>query len=164
MWGLVVALAAAAALVAGCAQRATSSPGAEAAGSAPPPTKRVIYMTALEYKGSTAVANEPFPGGPAPAGGGYILKEPVDGRWETSTYRWEPGLIVVYQGDEVELNIWGVNGKEHPSYIEGYVTEFKVKRGQLTTLRFTADKPGLFRIVCSAHLPSMQSWLLVLPR
>ena len=53
--------------------------------------------------GSTLVAKEAFPAAKAPGGGGYILKAPKDGKWETSTYRWEPGQVVVYQGDEVEL-------------------------------------------------------------
>jgi heme/copper-type cytochrome/quinol oxidase subunit 2 len=125
-------------------------------------TKKVIYMSAVEYKGGTS--SEPFPTDPAPAGGGYIIKPPdATGRWETSTYRWEPGVIAVNQGDEVELWIWGVNGALHPSYIEEYVPEFSVTRGDLTVLNFTADKAGTFRIHCSAHQPSMEAFLLVLP-
>ncbi len=73
------------------------------AANAPAATKRTIYMTALEYKGSTEVVKEPFPTSKLPEGGGYLRKAPADGKWETSTYRWEPGTIVVYQGDEVEL-------------------------------------------------------------
>ena len=132
--------------------------------SAPAATKRTIHMTALEYKGSTEVAREPFPVAAVPGGGGYILKEPKDGKWETSTYRWEPGTIVVYQGDEVELRIWGVNGAEHPGRIEGYEEAFSVKRGQLTTVSFIASKPGVFRILCDVHNPSMTGTLVVLAR
>ena len=132
--------------------------------SAPAATKRTIHMTALEYKGSTEVAKEPFPVAAVPGGGGYILKEPKDGKWETSTYRWEPGTIVVYQGDEVELRIWGVNGAEHPGRIEGYEEAFSVKRGQLTTVSFIASKPGVFRILCDVHNPSMTGTLVVLAR
>lgn len=132
--------------------------------SAPAATKRTIHMTALEYKGSTEVAKEPFPVAAVPGGGGYILKDPKDGKWETSTYRWEPGTIVVYQGDDVELRIWGVNGAEHPGRIEGYDEAFSVKRGQLTTVSFTASKPGVFRILCDVHSPSMTGTLVVLAR
>lgn len=131
---------------------------------APAATKRTIHMTALEYKGSTEVAKEPFPAAEVPGGGGYILKKPVDGKWETSTYRWEPGTIVVYQGDDVELKIWGVNGADHPARIEGYGNAFNVKRGQLTTVTFKADKPGVFRILCDVHNPSMTGTLVVLGR
>jgi plastocyanin len=132
--------------------------------SAPAATKRTIYMTALEYKGSTEVAKEPFPTSKLPEGGGYIRKAPADGKWETSTYRWEPGMIVVYQGDAVELQIWGVNGAVHPGRIEGYEKTFAVKRGELTTLSFTADKAGVFRILCDTHNPSMTGTLVVLAR
>lgn len=132
--------------------------------SAPAAAKRTIYMTALEYKGSTEVAKEAFPAQAVPAGGGYILKEPKDGKWETSTYRWEPGTVVVYQGDDVELQIWGVNGADHPSRIEGYEKAFNVKRGQLTTVSFKADKTGVFRILCDVHNPSMTGTLVVLGR
>lgn len=131
---------------------------------APAAAKRTIYMSAVEYKGSTEVAKEGFPATQVPAGGGYILKAPVDGKWETSTYRWEPGTIVVYQGDEVELLIWGVNGAEHPGRIEGYDKSFTVKRGQLATVSFTANKAGVFRILCDIHNPSMTGTLVVLSR
>lgn len=154
MRALVAATVAAGLLVASCA----------GAGQAPAAAKRTIYMSAVEYKGSTEVAKEPFPAAAAPTGGGYSLKAPKDGKWENSTYRWEPGTIVVYQGDDVELQIWGVNGAEHPSRIEGYEKAFNVKRGQLSTLSFRADKPGVFRMICDVHLPSMTGTLVVLPR
>ena len=131
---------------------------------APAATKRTIYMSAVEYKGSTEVAKEAFPNAPVPSGGGYILKAPADGKWENSTYRWEPGTVVVYQGDDVELKIWGVNGADHPSKVEGYDKTFNVKRGQLTTLSFKADKAGVFRILCDVHSPSMTGTLVVLGR
>lgn len=128
-------------------------------------TKRTVYMSAIEPKGSTTVDKEPFPPASLPAGGGYILKPPdATGKWEVSSYGWEPAVIVVYQGDEVTLQILGINGKEHVSYIEGYVESFNVKRGELTVLKFTADKVGTFRIVCKTHSPSMEGYLVVLPR
>ena len=136
---------------------ADSSSRAAAAGA-----KKVIYMSAVEYKGGTN--SEPFPAATPPAGGGYVIKAPDDtGRWETSTYRWEPGVVVANQGDEVELWIWGVNGSQHPASIEGYVPEFTVTRGALTTVKFTADKAGTFRITCHVHQPSMEGLLVVLP-
>ncbi len=131
---------------------------------APAATTRTIHMTAVEYKGSTEVAKEAFPTSTLPEGGGYLRKAPADGKWETSTYRWEPGTIVVYQGDEVELRIFGVNGATHPGKIEGYDKSFAVKRGELTTMKFKADRPGVFRILCDVHSPSMTGTLVVLPR
>jgi hypothetical protein len=143
--------------------RVTLGDGAEASPSEiAAPAKKTIYMSAVEYKGGTST--EPFPSATPPPGGGYILKPPDStGRWETSTYRWEPGTVVVNRGDEVELWIWGVNGADHPSYIEGYVADFTVTRGNLTILNFTASQSGTFRIHCNAHPPSMEALLLVLP-
>jgi hypothetical protein len=136
-----------------------SSPGSGASAAG---VKRVIYMSAVEYKGGTN--SEPFPAEPAPEGGGYIIKPPDStGRWETSTYRWEPGVVVANKGDEVELWIWGVNGSQHPATIERYVPEFTVTRGNLKVLKFTADQAGTFRITCNVHPPSMEALLVVLP-
>lgn len=126
------------------------------------PTKRTIAMSTVEYKGSTSVDKEPFPQEKPPAGGGYLLTPPDKGQWQTSTYRFEPGFIVVNQGDDVELQIWGVNGAHHHTDIEGVGKTFVVRRGQLTTVSFKADKPGIFRIVCHDHQPSMTAQLVVL--
>ncbi|MBI2846062.1 MAG: hypothetical protein HYX86_05895, partial [Chloroflexi bacterium] len=97
------------------------------------PAERTVYMAAVEPKGGTNVSDEPFPVIALPEGGGYGLKPPDDtGRWEVETYRWTPGTIVVNQGDEVTLEIIGINGSEHPSTIEGYDLSFVVKRGEIT--------------------------------
>ena len=59
---------------------------AEAAG-----MKRTITMVAVEPKGGTTVDKEPFPSAALPEGKGYELKSPdASGRWEVSTYRWDP--------------------------------------------------------------------------
>lgn len=126
--------------------------------------ERTIYMAAIEPKGSTSVAKEPFPAATLPAGGGYALDEPdADGNWVVETYRWLPGEITVVQGDKVTLEVLGVNGASHPTTIEGYDVSFEVKRGQLNRVTFTADKPGVFRIICALHQPSMTGQLVVLP-
>lgn len=125
--------------------------------------KRTITMVAVEPKGGTTVDKEPFPTAALPEGKGYELEAPnAEGRWEVSTYRWEPNQIIVNQGDEVTLEILGVNGAEHPSVIDGYDISFTVKRGQLTTVTFTADKPGVFELRCGTHQPSMVGELIVL--
>jgi len=127
------------------------------------PVERTIYMAAVEPKGGVTVDKEPFPSAALPEGGGYILKEPnADGRWEVETYRWDPGTIVVNQGDIVTLEIVGINGTEHPFTIEGYDLSGVVKRGEITRVTFTADKAGIFKIKCGVHLPSMQAELVVL--
>lgn len=127
------------------------------------PRERTIYVAAVESKGGVHVDHEPFPTQAVPEGGGYLLKKPDDkGRWEVSSYRWDPGTIVVNQGDRVTLEIVGINGNEHPFTIEGYWLTGVVRRGQITRLSFIADKAGIFKIICRTHSPSMQADLVVL--
>lgn len=135
------------------------------AASVPPPVKRTIYMAAIEPKGSANVEKETFPKVPLPAGGGYGLKAPdKEGKWEVETYAWLPGSITVYQGDEVSLQVVGINGAEHAVSIEGYALKYAVKRGEITTVSFKANKAGIFEIICHTHRPSMTGQLIVLPR
>jgi len=130
-----------------------------------PASKRTITMTAVEPKGGVTVDKEAFPKGKLPEGGGYVLKSPDNtGRWEISTYRWDPNQITVFQGDEVTLEIIGINGEAHPTIVEGYGLSFAVKRGEVTTVKFKADKVGVFKFQCTAHQPTMVGELIVLPR
>jgi plastocyanin len=138
-----------------------------AAGSAGPAQaagmKRTITMVAVEPKGGATVDKEPFPAATLPEGEGYELTAPnAEGRWEVSTYRFDPNQIIVNQGDEVTLEVLGVNGAEHPTAIDGYDISFTVKRGQLSTVSFTADKAGVFQFRCGIHQPSMIGELIVL--
>ncbi|MBI3969939.1 MAG: cupredoxin domain-containing protein [Chloroflexi bacterium] len=120
---------------------------------------------AVEPKGGTTADKKPFPKTALPPGGGYILKPPDEtGRWEVSTYRWDPNQVIVNQGDSVTLEIIGINGAEHPAAIEGYDQKFTVKRGEVTRVVFRATKAGVFRIVCAAHNPAMVGELIVLAR
>lgn len=135
------------------------------AASVPSPMKRTIYMAAIEPKGSASVEKEAFPKAPLPAGGGYGLKAPdKEGKWEVETYAWIPGSITVYQGDDVTLQVVGVNGAEHAVTIEGYAIKYVVKRGEITTVSFRAKKAGIFDIICHTHRPAMTGQLIVLPR
>jgi plastocyanin len=129
------------------------------------PGKRVITMLAVEPKGGVTIDKEAFPADALPEGGGYIMKEPnAEGRWEVSAYVFMPSQVIVQEGDEVTLEMVGINGAEHPGLIEGYDIEFNVLRGQMTRVSFLADKPGVFRIRCDAHHPSMHGELIVLPK
>lgn len=151
--GLVLGLAGVAALA------ATPKPAATQA------MERTLYIAAIEPKGSTMVAQEPFPSAELPKGGGYLLKAPdADGRWEVSTYQFSPASFVVNQGDDVTLELVGINGKEHPTIIDGYDVAFNVMRGQVTRASFKADKAGVFNVICQIHRPAMTAQLVVLPR
>lgn len=127
--------------------------------------KRTIVVTAVEPKGTTNVEKEPYPTQALPEGGGYKLKEPDDsGDWRVSAYVFDPRQIIVDEGDEVTLEFVGINGALHPITISGYDKMFELKRGQVTQISFTADKPGVFSIVCATHHPSMVAELIVEPK
>lgn len=127
--------------------------------------KRTIVITAVEPKGTTTLDKEPFPAKPLPEGGGYQLKEPdKDGKWQVSAYVFDPRQIQVEEGDEVTLEFVGINGALHPITISGYNKTFELKRGEVTRITFTADKPGVFSIVCAVHHPSMVAELIVSPK
>ena len=143
------------ALGAGVSQVATGAVAAD----------RHIVVTAVEPKGGVTVDKEPFPETPLPEGGGYVLKKPDDkGRWEVAVYVFEPRQIFVDEGDRVTLEFVGINGARHPTTIEAYGQVFELKRGHVQKVTFTADKPGRHSIVCSAHLPTMTSELIVAPK
>jgi plastocyanin len=134
--------------------------------SAAAPVKRTIYMAAIEPRGGTQASSEAFPTTPLPGGPGYVLTPTnAAGRWEVSAYMWQPGFVVANEGEDVTLEIIGLNGAEHPSFIEGInVPAFTVRRGQITNVNFRASRPGFYRIVCGNHLPNMIGYLVVLPR
>lgn len=126
--------------------------------------KRFFTLAAVEPKGGTNVTQEAFPGQSLPSGGGYVLKEPDEtGRWEVSAYVWMPAQIVVNEGDEVTLEVVGINGAEHPTEIEGLDVSFTLRRGEVIRIEFTADRPGTYPIVCHTHTPSMRGEIVVLP-
>lgn len=133
----------------------------------PAAQERVIYMAAIEPKGGTTVDQEPFPAGELPQGGGYVKKAPdaATGRWEVSVYQFSPAMVVVKQGERVTLEIVGINGAKHTVHVEKYHPEHAlVTRGEITRVQFTADTPGIFKIHCKEHEPSMEGTLVVLPR
>jgi hypothetical protein len=129
------------------------------------PTNRTFYINTVEPKGTGNVTEEPFPNTTLPAGGGYVLNPPdEEGNWEVETYVFDPSLIVVYEGDQVTLNILGVNGRAHNITVNGYVEPFELHRGELKTVTFTADRAGTIDFICHVHQPTMHGQIIVLPR
>jgi plastocyanin len=133
--------------------------------------QRTIYINLIEPKGGTNVKNEPYPATELPAGkegtpGGLAIKEPDEtGRWQVSAYVFDPSTVVVYQGDEVTLNFFGINGKEHSIHIDEYIKHhFTIHRGELVSKTFVASEPGIFKMHCQEHEPNMVGQLIVLPR
>jgi len=73
-----------------------------------------------------------------------------DGK-KIEAYRWDPGTIIVNKGEEVELQITGINGSTHPFVIEGLGIRGEVTKGKTTIVRFKADKTGTYPILCLTH-------------
>ncbi|MBD2844895.1 cupredoxin domain-containing protein [Paenibacillus sp. IB182496] len=95
--------------------------------SSAPSEERVIHLITTEFKTTTA-----------------------DGK-ALEVYRFDPGTVVVQRGEPTQLNITGVNGQSHPFVIEGLDIRGEVKKGETTVVRFTAEKPGTYPIVCLTH-------------
>jgi plastocyanin len=135
------------------------------------PVERLITIQAVQYDMTRSVDRTPFPAHTLEkypdleAGGGYALTPPNDkGEWRARAYVWAPSTVVVNEGERVTLEFYGIHSDAHPlAHIEGYDVHFEVKRGEITRVTFDADTPGIFRIVCPVHLPSMVGQLLVLP-
>ena len=128
------------------------------------PTERTIYINLIEPKGSTSVEKEPFPTAALPEGGGYELKAPDEtGNWVVETYAFSPSVIVVNQGDTVNIKMLGLNGALHKISIENYIDEFDIHRGELKEISFVVDKAGTFKMSCDIHRPAMEGYLMVLP-
>lgn len=135
-------------------------------------TDRTIYITAVEYKGSTSNTSlSPPTANFTEAGAAYGYKKPgvfdftKPDRWEVSAYSWNPQTIIVYQGDKVTLKFFGVNGDKHRVTLEPYITtEFTLERGRFVTQTLTADKAGEFVLICENHKPHMTATFIVLPR
>lgn len=127
--------------------------------------RRFFTVAAIEPKGGANVARETFPAGPLPSGGGYVIREPDEtGRWEVSTYVWTPAQIVVSEGDEVTLDFVGINGADHATEIAGLDVSFTLRRGEVVRVEFTADRPGVYPVICHTHVPSMRGEIVVLPK
>lgn len=88
---------------------------------------REIHMLAVEFKGKMKNGKE------------------------LEAYRWDPGTIVINKGEKVTLFIHGINGEEHPFYIEGTNVKGTVKKGEDTVVPLQFNKEGTYRLICEVH-------------
>jgi plastocyanin len=99
-----------------------------------------------------------------PTGGGLRTTEPNKaGAWDFRSFTFAPAQIVVNQGDKVTLHFIGVQGAHHVITVDG-VGNFELKRGQINTVSFVANNPGIINYVCHVHMPNMVGQILVLPK
>ena len=97
-----------------------------------------------------------------------IAAKQTDGS-KVEVYRFDPGVWVVNEGDDVVLKIRGVKGHDHPVVLEGYQVNGVVHRNQTTDLRLKANKPGMFHLICTSHADAahngpMEGYLIVVPQ
>lgn len=78
------------------------------------------------------------------------FKTTIDGK-EIEAYRWDPGMIPIEKGEKVNLKIFGINGTEHPFYIEGTDIKGTVRKGQETVVPLQFKEEGVYKIVCTLH-------------
>src|SRR5262245_55236664 len=148
----------------------------EAVAQRPSTGSHAIYMTAVEFKGSTTADKlAPPPGDPTKISRGYVYKAPGQAdpsdpqRWEVATYQFSPAFVTVLQGDSIMLSVFIANGDHHEVVLtdpegEKIIAKAAWDRGREYTAFFQVRKVGTYRLECDIHAPSMTATILVLPR
>lgn len=112
----------------------------------------------------THPAEQPPLNSTIPTGGGFVITEPNKvGAWDFRTFTFVPSQMVVFQGDKVTLHFVGVQGVHHNITVDGLGT-FSLNRGQIHTVSFVANNPGVINFACHIHPPNMVGQILVLPK
>jgi plastocyanin len=112
-------------------------------------------------------ADEPFESGGAP---GYYLFMTEEDEWRIGSYMFLPQDIVVYQGEQITMEVLNVRGSEHKNTTlfdpDGEIAAgpFDMFRGDLHIFEFTAEKTGIYQFICNDHLPNMVMNIHVLPQ
>ena len=78
---------------------------------------------------------------------------------------WVPGPVVVKKGDTVRITAINNVKSEPPVHgiaIEAYGIHALVNVGKPEIIEFTADKAGIFPIICHLHPPHIGTQLVVL--
>ncbi|MDP4103850.1 MAG: cupredoxin domain-containing protein [Bacillota bacterium] len=70
---------------------------------------------------------------------------------QIESYRWDPGTIFLEKGEKVNLYISGINGEEHPFYIEGTNLKGNVKKGEEVVVPLHFNQSGTYRLICKTH-------------
>jgi len=77
---------------------------------------------------------------------------------------WVPGTIAVTKGTKVDLTlINNVPSGQHGFSIPGYGVSVIVEKGTPGHVEFTADRTGVFPIICQLHPAHVGGQLIVLP-
>jgi heme/copper-type cytochrome/quinol oxidase subunit 2 len=80
-------------------------------------------------------------------------------RIEASQYTYNPGEISVNPGDRVMIELVATD-VVHGLYVDGYGISTTADPGQISTLTFTADKAGSFRLRCNVTCGAMHPFMI----
>ncbi len=136
---------------------------------------REIFVTGVELKGTTSTESLSVPDvDPTTLSLGYRYKAPGfdeanPANWQVATYVWTPGTITAFEGDEITLTVFIVNGDHHSTRLiapdgtqVGATDDYQ--RGRETKVQFTATQAGTYQFLCDTHAPTMSADILILPR
>lgn len=71
---------------------------------------------------------------------------------EIERYTFDPAFFVVKKGDTVVLKVHTLKGDHHLVAVPAFgVPDVKISRGEEKTIRFVANKAGVFEILCNNH-------------
>jgi heme/copper-type cytochrome/quinol oxidase subunit 2 len=80
-------------------------------------------------------------------------------RIEARQFAYSPSELDVNPGDKVTIQLVSTD-VVHGLYIDGYDISVEADPGQTTTLKFTADKPGSFRVRCNVTCGAMHPFMI----
>lgn len=70
---------------------------------------------------------------------------------ELEVYTFHPSTVHANAGEQIELHIRGINGKQHNISIEGLNVQDTVMQDKESVLTFKVAKEGIYRIICHTH-------------
>jgi len=112
--------------------------------------------------GRVGVALIALPGLALAGCGGKTEHKAITVALVNGTPSFEPSTISVHAGDKVDLAVRNSTDKTHGFRIEGYgITKLSDPTAPTLHVRFTADKPGVFKIMCQLHPAHQTATLLV---
>lgn len=77
--------------------------------------------------------------------------------------QWLPGTVMVKKGDDVEITlINNVPSGDHGFFLPDFKIRELVTKGKKKTVKFKAEKPGLYEMKCHMHPAHVGGQLLVL--
>lgn len=139
------------------------------------PGKVSFTVTGVAWQGVTTLDDLAEPNvDPTALSNGYQFSRPnvLDPQnpnvWGVSTFTFQPSAVTVRQDDEITLKTFIVSGEHHNSWIEGpdgerVLEPQDLQIGREYELEFVAEKPGIYRLICLQHSPTMNMVITVLP-